>query len=444
MITLLAFGAILFVTCLGSLIIVAFNLLPKEHPLSLLCFGYGLGVGLIGLQMFVYARIGLSFSLPLIVTPWFLFLLFPLRNKISYPYKRLKVRINAIDKVLLVFILCLLGFVFFESLMRPVTAWDAWATWLLKSKVFFIDNGIKSGIFRYLASDYPLLIGMIGTFVYEFIGSINDRVVLLVFSSFYIALSGVFFFTLLPKIGLTKSLLFTFLLLSTQNLIRHGGRYEAGQADLALGYYFLVDVVILLKYIKTKSFPTLILLNIFLGITALIKNEGIPISIFVCITVVFYVIKFKSYKQLVSLLFLFIPLLDWQVYKAISDMPKLPSYVQFALYPDRFFQIVKGFFQEAQNIKNWNLLWIVFLVSTVLFPFRKKENKTIGIILLLVYLQLAMYLLIFMNTTEDPTAHIKDVFDRLLLHIAPTAMLTISYITSDIINSSKIKRFFND
>ena len=55
------------------------------------------------------------------------------------------------------------------------------------------------------------------------------------------------------------ALIFTFLLLSTQNLVRHGGRFEAGYADLALGFYIFLSVLLLLDYLKIQNKKALFL-----------------------------------------------------------------------------------------------------------------------------------------------------------------------------------------
>jgi hypothetical protein len=436
--------SILLIAFVGYLIIRGFRLLPNLSFLYILSYSYGFGVGVIALQMFLYARIGIAWNTISLLFPWAaLFLIFLIKKRFKISYKpRLHWPGVNFRTVLLVAILLLLGFVVFESLLRPLTAWDGWASWLLKSKVFFVDGGMKGGVFTYMDTDYPIVIGMIGAFVYTMLGEVHDRAVLLLFASFYICLGGVLFYSLKEQFGVGKSLLFTFLLLSTQNLIRHGGRFEAGQADLALGYYFLVCVTLLLRYIGDKNYKTLLLLNIFLGITALIKNEGIPMSLCIAGVALWHVMRRKEYRQLFLFLFYFIPIIDWQVYKVIADIPKLPGYIQLSVYPERVMSIISEFLKELTNILNWNLLWFVFFYSVFIWSLQKKKRRTHTIVLFLILFQFCIYFLVFSVSRVEPTDHIRNVFDRLLIHIAPVAVVFISYISADILNSfQRIKKY---
>lgn len=440
---LFAILIIFFISLIGSTIIVIFNLLPKQNIFSLLCYGYGLGIGLAGMQLFLYARFGITYSAPVFVAPWIIVAGFGIFKTSRYQLENLHIpKLRIVDWLFIIGTISLTLFVLFESLLRPVTAWDAFSSWLLKSKVFYLDKGITPGVFQYIESDYPLIIGLAGTFFYIIIGSINDRLVLILSSAFYIATGGIFFFWIKKQTTFRLALLFTFLLLSTQNLIRHGGRYEAGQADLALGYYVLAGTLLLLEYISSKNGRVLVLCAIFLGICSLIKNEGMFFAACAAGVGIVYVIKNRIYKHLLAFLFVVIPVIDWQVYKVFFDIPKLPQYITFTPHIERSWVIVKGFIYQMFNIQNWNLIWIGFAFSLAILV-KGKKSYQVSILLFFILFQLFIYFGVFILTRVDPAEHIQNVFDRLLIHITPLVMLFIVLVSFGIMRASKrIKNFF--
>lgn len=409
-----------FITLIGFIIIRFFDFLPDVSNVESVFYSFGLGVSLISFQMFLYSVFAIQWSLISIIPPWLVtfFVMHILKPKFLITKTKLKYSLKFLDKVLIVIIFSLLLFVCFEALIRPLSAWDGWTSWLYKAKMFYVDGFINPKSLG--DSEYPLVISLASSFIYTALGAINDRVVLLLFYMFYFSLAGIFFFSLKKYIGLTKALLFTFLLISTQNLIRHGGRFEAGQADLALGYYFFISGVLLLKFIKDKSYKTLILLNIFLGIAANIKNEGLPFSIFVQLIIMFIIFRTKKYKELLFSLFWFVPIFTWQLFKVINNFPKTPYYVGSVVHPDRIFVVIIEIFKEFMNVQNWNLLWFLFLVCSLLYLFKFK--RSISAIYILIFLQLASYIVIFLVTPVNPVLHVRNVIDRLLIHLAPLAV----------------------
>ena len=137
-------GTILFITSLGFVIIRGYNLLPKKEFLTTVALGYGLGVGIVSIQLYFYAYLGIPWSALFLITPLIIFILstFFLRRD-AFRFKVSKIpELSLFEKLLLVGICLTLAYVMFEALLRPVTVWDGWAIWLLKSKMFFISEFI--------------------------------------------------------------------------------------------------------------------------------------------------------------------------------------------------------------------------------------------------------------------------------------------------------------
>lgn len=425
--TLLVGMGIILITLIGYCLIRKFQLIDL-NDVEMLPFSFGLGGGIIALQLFIYSRLELHWSIVNILSPGLILLLLSVRSiKFRIPFK--KVKLSKIAIFLLFLILILASFVGFEAVIRPLSAWDGWATWLFKAKAFYADGNVDPALFLYMNSDYPYLVSLVSAFLYVFIGWANDQSVLLLFFSFYSFLGIAFFFSLLRNVGIKKSLIFTFLLLASQNIVRHGGRFEAGYVDLALGFYIFMSFELLLRYVKSKKLSNLIILNLFLGFTALIKNEGLPFSIIAQLVIIFHILKFKQFSYLLVLLFWAIPILDWNIFKFINHLPQNYLFSNTVLRPERIAIVIKEISSEFLNIGNWNLLWLVFFTGFLAYLFLKKSLE-LNISYIIIFFQLLVYIIVFLLTPVNPALHIKNVADRLLIHLAPLAVFTIAMIFS--------------
>lgn len=408
----------------GYLLIKAFSLFPLKSNLLLFSCSFGLGTSVIAFQLYIYSRLGIFWSLFSLLLPWIILGagVFGWRKKRLLPLYKIP-KLKKVDMVLIGLISILLTFVAFESTLRPVVAWDAWAIWLLKSKIFFLDGSIQIPIFRYVESSYPILVSLMYTFLYVAIGYVDDRSVLLLSFAFYL-MQGIGFFAFLKeKTSITFGLIGTFLLLSTQNILRHGGRLEAGQADIILAFYILITGILLMEYVSKRKFAVLLLLQILLGITALVKNEGLVYSLFVQILLCFSVIKNNRPKLLFATILWLVPVIDWEYYKVSNAIPKLSEvFVSNSIHFSSMLPIMQAMISEFTNIQNWNLLWILFFAVIFLYNTRVLKSAFLPLYVL-IFLQLGLFFSLYMIFPNNPVDLVNSSFNRLLLQLAPLALL---------------------
>ncbi len=415
---------ILFITAVGFAIIRGFNLISNKDKLLSIACSYGLGVGLISMQLYVFSRLNFPWHKELLIYPWLILvgvILFRSRNRINFKLP-LFPKFTNLQIFLLCGILVACSYTIFEALIRPVTVWDGWAIWLLKSKIFFLDGTIDPEMLNYIKSDYPLIISLLGTFIYIILGRVDDTAVLITSTAFYLALALLFLSAVKKKFGFTYALLFTFLLVTTQNFVRHGGRLEAGLADLALGYYAFACFILLIIYLKTSSGKLLLLLNIFLGITTLIKFEGVTITLLLSCFMFYHITKNRLYSHFIFFLIWFIPFTDWQTYKKIH----LASVNYFTAHKFEFsisktLNVFSGTFKELINVKSWNMLWIIYFYT--LFIFKITKNKELMILNTIILFQFAVYIIIYIFTSGNSP---ESSIERLLIHIAPLALYSVA------------------
>lgn len=419
-ISLLLFIGVGYLTC------VYFNIF--DSLLFNLSLSFAVGIGIISTIMFIYSVCNIPWTISNVLIPLVLYslvLIYKMQKAInikSFKFKNI-LTLSSKERLLVVGILLIVLFVGFESIVRPVYAWDAWSSWLMKSKMFYIEKGIKPNQFFYLNSEYPPIISISGSFVYLMQGTIDDRNVLLFFYTFYVFIGLLLFGLLFKTTDRFTAFLFTFLFLSIQNIIRHGGRFEAGQADLALSYFFLCVYVLFLEFTKRRKLKILIILQFIIGVTILIKNEGLPfILIFEGMLLPSFL---KNKRLLISLLGLIFPAGLWEWYKYSIHLPTNYIFQNFQYNYFDIKNILLAMGRELINIEHWNLLWIVFaLSSTISLLINSKKSIEIKIAIVIVMIQLLIYFLIFMITPVDPpSVHVINVFDRLLIHISPFALI---------------------
>lgn len=415
----------------GFLFIKTFNFFDNSPLIEKLSFSWGLGAGLISAQLFLYSLIGIQWNKSSITLPWLILGVIFLINthKLTIP-KVPTINLNNFYKIFLIMLLSLIIFVGIESVIRPAQAWDAFSNWVFRPKVFFINNNLDLDYVQYTRDDYPLILPLIGTYGYITMGEVDDKYILLLFYMFYLAIGGIFFSFCIKNFNIQTGILFTFLLLSIQNILRHGGRYEAGQADLALGYFILTTSVVTYYFIKFKDNKYLILALIFAGLTAQIKNDGMPFFLIINLVIFFFITRWKKIKLYKYMLISPIIIGPWLIYKALNNYP-----VNFLLTDglniqlDRSLIVFLSMSKEFFNLQNWNLLWIILLFTIIIYI---KNLKLTKILILILTLQWLSYFLIFLMTPREPQGHIENVINRLYLHIAPLAMLIIAIIIYDI------------
>lgn len=429
---------------IGLFIIAAFKFLSDEFLLAKISYAWGLGIGIIGLQLFFYTMLHVRWSRLSLLLPWLLLIMFYFginrltslllkrngREKTQkkpdllrhFPrYVRTIKKHSFIELFFTGLIILLLFFTGFESVLRPVQAWDGWDNWILRPKIYFLHNTIDLDYNKYTADEYPLIIPLMATFDYIVMGSIQDKYVLFLFFLFYAALGGLLYSTVKKYADRTQALIFTFLLLSTQNLIRHGGRFEVGQADLALGYYIFASTSLLANFFKTKSKLTLLIFGVFLGITGQVKNDGMSYVIYMNILVIAALAFWKKYSYLLLMVPSYMLILIWELYKILNHYPTNFLFrSKIVIHFDKAAAIVIAMVKEFLNFQNWSFLWIAFFVMVVISIRRIGKVK---LYISILFLQWLSYLAIFMVTPREPVGHVENIIDKLYLHLVPLAIL---------------------
>lgn len=390
---------------------------------------FGIGVGLIGIQLFIYSYFSLGWDLEKILAPWLVMSLVTL-YKSTYTFPKIQIKLSSLEKLLTVSIVTILIYVCLESTLRPLSAWDGWAIWVLKAKMFFEDGYLNPNVYHLLQENYPYVINLSIVYLLKFLAIFDDTSILLLFYSFYLFTVIVFYVNLKEYTTRFIAIFFTFLLLTTQNFLRHGGRFEAGYADLALGFYIFTSTMLLFRFLASSKKQDLAIFGIFLTITSLIKEEGLIFSLALSLIAGAYLLYKRKYFHLAILPLTLMPTFFWQLYKIQNDLT-YSLYANTALHLQRLLDVILEIIYEMSNIRNWNLLWIVFAIAIYLGL--KIKIRKARLVLIIIGVQLLAYIFVFLLSPHNPADHVSNTMNRLLLHIFPLVVFYIALVFSKVI-----------
>lgn len=136
----------------------------------------------------------------------------------------------AVRKVFKIVIILLIAVSFFTVLfftfLFPIRFWDAISCWSLKAKAFFIDKNIFTFYtqhdYVFAHNSYPIYLPLVQTWLYIWLGEINDTLVKIIFPIFYFCSIFIIFNFFRKKSGEILSLILAFVFGSIPVIVDHG------------------------------------------------------------------------------------------------------------------------------------------------------------------------------------------------------------------------------
>lgn len=392
-------------------------------------YAFGLGGGIVSVQMFLYIHMSVPLYPIAIVLPWIIVILF---------YGILvsnTVRINKLSRgswvqySLLFLIFCNIFYVFVESQLRPLQSWDAVSHWSFLSKAVFTLGTLDGAFYRFANFDVPYLISFQEAFVYLLNKSVTDKTVLILFPFYFLNIIFLFYTSVRKFLTKQSSLFFTFLLASLPNLLRQAGTYDIGYVDIALAYYVFASVMLFLQFVKGNR-NVLWILSFFLGFSSIVKGEGQAFLGIMTVLLFIHIFKQKKYFDIYKLIPGLIIYLSWKYFALVQGVP-VHTFYSGSFEINRLPLLTSLFVTEFANLIRWNLLWIGFTVGSIILLFK----KNFSIVLIILMLQLVFYMGIYLYTPYEPRSHVQGSLDRFLLQISPLAM----YLTALSFNKYHLK-----
>jgi hypothetical protein len=418
---------------------------------------YLFGFGSVSIWMFVLGLFGIGFTRLTVLLPWTPVVVTAgvyafLRRDVTGAVKRERGEpLTVRETALFILIAMQTCYNFFRAVIKPVEAYDAVAIYGLKSKILYLAGGLPAGFFEDVSSgfhgahaDYPLLVPLCETWVYTFLGRIDDIIVKMLFPLFFLALLCVFY-SVLRKVLQKRvhCLLFTFFLASIKQLSDYA---TISVADMVLGIYYGVSVLFLFLWIVRGREARYLWIS--LGATVFCiwtKNEG---SLLAAVNIALLIVSFVSarlFKEgmpyggkeirriLTYCLVIVVVAGGWAGCKAYHGLVNENFNVSMVTFrnlissAEKIPAILYGYQKEFFGLKKWNIFWILllglFCVRSRAF-FSREARWLTGALLLFG----ASYFLMYLFSVVEVRYFVRFTASRFLLHILPVAVFLLAVI----------------
>ena len=301
------------------------------------------------------------------------------------------------------------------------TIWgsDAYVFWLAKASAFFQDGLVtRENLFVYWPYDHPLLWPLIATWVYHFLGKVDEYYFQMIPFVLYAALAVAFFQGLSGSAG--RKTLWTILLLLSPFVYHNVLASEyAGNADLLVSFYLLLGVVFLVK-------REVWLGGLFLFFASFAKNDALPAVIGFLVLLPLLRHHFRKTWQWgwLGVAGFLIAHWLWKTHLGLSSryLANLPLILGQRLLLPNVWYTTNAFREELRQISHWGMGWwlILFVLATEVKQLfhQKRLILAFGILVF----QLAGYFLIYYLTPEDQASQIATSIHRLVLQLYPTSL----------------------
>jgi hypothetical protein len=323
------------------------------------------------------------------------------------------------------FVLAVGGCLLVLSVFRPVPAWDGWMTWSLKAKALAVDGNFYGSVFEapayaYSHQDYPPLLPAWQALAYLIGGDLHVSWP----SQFQLAwlwtAGGVALVDLVAR-RWGSGLLFLLPWLCAPPVIYWA---MAGYADVPMALLLLAGTVVLLS--SSSSRPAAVA-GVLLAGCALMKNEGLPLSVLTASSVLFLAPRRAIPGKALGLMVA--AALPWLLFTRIRGIPSdlvtaetLQPQRMLELTP-RLWPIAKAWASQLAGVRSWSLL-VAGAVVAALIGWRPRRDLLVAF-LLAVALLTAIYLI----TPYDVSRQLVVSIDRVT--IAPLGLLALMMATGE-------------
>jgi 4-amino-4-deoxy-L-arabinose transferase-like glycosyltransferase len=437
--------AVLSIIITGYAVFRLFPGFKKELPPGeVLCLSFGLGVGCVGLGAFLLALFKCPLSLSSLVFFQAALVIFAaLKLKKSFfchcnaSWYKQKISCSPLATLLLAIIVWEIVYVFLKASSLPFNAWDAWASWGFKAKVFFQERAFSA---RYCAGfpgfphpDYPVLIPFVETYIYFFLGKIDEALIKLFCSFFYAATISLFYYQLRKQFKVEFALGGCLVLATIPNLVNAA---STAYVDVPLAFYITAGILYVWRYLKENDNFFLSLGVIFTGLGMWVKNEGFGFwaALVLACLLIYRLIKPEIDKKKFLSVIVLIPALiylPWFLFKHYFGL----GVTYFQGTSGNLGDLIKERLPLALNIwigrgldtGRWNIFWLGFIIALAWFLIRPRE-KLAWFFLLVIIFQLGFYFTVYIIwpiSLPDLELQIFNSVDRLPLQLITLVLFFI-------------------
>lgn len=420
-------------------------ILNKEEDCCLLeriSLSYLIGTGVFSFYVFMVNWMGIRFDL-LNVLLALLILLAPLQIVVLWKKSMfLNFKFNKpapfslIELALLIYVTLKLAYSFFEATVKPVTAWDAFAHHLFKSKALFLDQTISPATLNYIGGGlgYPMNIPINVSWIYVCLGQWNDALGQAIFPLLFFCAFAVFYSSLARYLSRPNVLIGSFIFTSLPFVVFHS---TISYTDLPVAIYNLAAVLFLFNWVQTKNFKYVWIASLLSACALWTKNEAmgytvINAAVFALPVLIEKKDKFKPLANIIcaylsTSLLVFFP---WSLYKVLDKIEFAKTFERAGLinYFARIGPVVHMFNRKLFIDGNWNIFWYLFIILVIfklMLIFRDRSKY----LLALVFAYILFFFVYYLTASQQIYTFVFDgtVLCRNFMSFTLIAAFFLSY-----------------
>lgn len=317
--------------------------------------------------------------------------------------------------------------------LLPTFEIDAISIWGLKAKVLFAEPLYPRPAYfsdlslSYSHLDYPLLVPALWAGAYATMGVADNGVGKVVLLLPLVATLAMLYGGLRRSLDRSRASALTALAMALPAVAWYGGR---GLADTTLAMFVLAAALAMIDWQREGDVRDALRAAMFGAFAAMTKLEGQPLA--VTMVVLFAAIAFirRDRKTISGAVFAVIVLgailMPWLIWSA--DLPRTHENYQSRLRPQAIIDGLSRLPALASamwiEIRHWGYIApIAMLVLSSAAGWRGWKSAQAGIVWTILLAQLMAYTAAFLVTPWDVTTLASMSVRRLLLHVAPLAML---------------------
>lgn len=405
--------------------------------------GFGLGFGILSQWMLVVGILGIPFNvevigLPLILLLFFLSwkiyqtrqVLFPsqINSTKGHRTSPLPQSWGTFNSIAISYIAFIFLFVFWQSLTIPIEGWDALATYAFKAKVFFFERTIH--LLHLPHPSFPPHLSLLYTWINLNLGVWDDVMIKVILPLTLAAYAVVHYSYLKALTNSSWALGGLCLLLSSNFLVYHA---TIAYNDLSMMYYNCTSIILLLWWGRQGHDSWLILASLFSGLTTFIKLEGteyLLIHTILCLIILSRNTTYNFQKKFFKFLKFVVPgysiCLFYNLYKLSAGAWETEGRIRFVASPQSFNRlpaILKALGHTLFMGGNWNLLWVVLIISLASYTQRARRDEDINLLQTALGLFIGLYIIFF--TFTSASVNYPYTLPRVVLHFFPLCPLLI-------------------
>lgn len=428
-----------------------------------LVFGYGAGLGLLVMEIFLIGLLRIPFSaVTITIGQVILFVIFLFLSKRARGERRTDGTLadrgspphsapltglwTCLFAVMALWVAAKVGFVFYETFSRPLHSWDTWGNWSAGAKAFFYAKGLilEPTAEDFFAKGYRAFLGhplhspLVQVWISLWLGKFSEIYVKGWTFFYFLTMLGMVYSAVRRESDIFWAMAAVFFMASMPLLTYHG---QDAYSDFPLSWHALAGALLFWRFTSTEQRRYLGLAGLFTGIGMTVKNEGLFFLIALSCAIFLY--SFRSRKDLMAnFIWFLVPVAlmagPWYLFKAaygfgfghsgeesgyrwLSD-PKYGHDAPREVHWDVIPSVLREMFMRA----NFGLLFSFWAALSVL-GHRHILGTTIRYLYVMVFLVMAMFLFLYLTLEHTTVIEVTGI-NRNMLTYVPIVFFTTAFV----------------